>query len=146
MINYHYAELIYRQAEKYGNRTALRYRDDGSGRWLRVSWNDFAEKVRLTAMAMAEFGIQVQENIGVCSQNMPADLRDQLAGANRLYRERREYPHAFRGRAATVQQRADRAQAATGSPVALGRFRSFREIEPGRQELHLFRGFHSLGR
>ena len=71
MINYHYAELIYRQAEKYGNRTALRYRDDGSGRWLRVSWNDFAEKVRLTAMAMAEFGIQVQENIGVCSQNMP---------------------------------------------------------------------------
>ena len=56
---YHYAELIPRQAEKYGNRTALRYRDDASGRWLKVSWNEFAEKVRLTATAMAEFGMEV---------------------------------------------------------------------------------------
>ena len=71
---YHYAELIYRQAEKYGNRTALKYRDAASGKWLRISWNEFAEKVRLTALAMAEFGLRVQENIGVYSQNMPECL------------------------------------------------------------------------
>ena len=82
---YHYAELIPRQAEKYGNRTALRYRDDASGRWLKVSWNDFAEKVRLTATAMAEFGMEVQENIGVYSQNMPQCLYTYFgAYANRL--------------------------------------------------------------
>ena len=74
MIYYHYAELIYRQAEKYGNRTALRYRDNTIGKWPKISWNDFAEKVRLTAVAMAEFGIGVQENIGVYSQNMPQCL------------------------------------------------------------------------
>ena len=82
---YHYAELIPRQAEKYGNRTALRYRDDASGKWLKVSWNDFAEKVRLTATAMAEFGMEVQENIGVYSQNMPQCLYTYFgAYANRL--------------------------------------------------------------
>lgn len=74
MIYYHFAELIYRQAEKYGNRTALKFRDTESGKWLKISWNEFAEKVRLTAVAMAEFGLEVQENIGVYSQNMPQCL------------------------------------------------------------------------
>ena len=74
MSCYHFAELISRQAEKYGNRTALKYRDNESGKWLKISWNDFAEKVRLTAVAMAEFGLKVQENIGVYSQNMPECL------------------------------------------------------------------------
>lgn len=74
MIYYHFAELVDRQAEKYGNRTALKYRDSESGKWLKISWNEFAEKVRLTAVAMAEFGLQVQENIGVYSQNMPQCL------------------------------------------------------------------------
>lgn len=74
MIYYHFAELIYRQAEKYGNRTALKFRDAESGKWLKISWNEFAEKVRLTAVAMAEFGLDVQENIGVYSQNMPQCL------------------------------------------------------------------------
>lgn len=71
MIYYHYAELIHRQAEKYGSRTALKYRDNATGKWLKISWKDFSEKVMLTAKAMAEFGIEVQENIGVYSQNMP---------------------------------------------------------------------------
>lgn len=74
MVYYHYAELIYRQAEKYGNRTALKYRDDNSGKWIKVSWTDFADRVRLAAKALAEFGIGVQENIGVYSQNMPQCL------------------------------------------------------------------------
>ncbi|WP_455629116.1 AMP-dependent synthetase/ligase [Parabacteroides chinchillae] len=74
MIYYHYAELIQRQAEKYGSRTALKYRDNASGKWLKISWREFADKVMLTAEAMAEFGIEVQENIGVYSQNMPQCL------------------------------------------------------------------------
>lgn len=35
---------------------------------------EFSDKVMLTAKAMAEFGIKVQENIGVYSQNMPQCL------------------------------------------------------------------------
>ena len=71
MIYYHYAELVHRQAEKYGSRTALKYRDNATGKWLKISWKEFSEKVMLTAKAMAEFGIEVQDNIGVYSQNMP---------------------------------------------------------------------------
>ena len=74
MIYYHFAELIHRQAEKYGNRTALKHRDNATGKWLRISWREFSDKVMLTAKAMAEFGIKVQENIGVYSQNMPQCL------------------------------------------------------------------------
>ena len=74
MIYHHFAELIHRQAEKYGNRTALKHRDNATGKWLKISWREFSDKVMLTAKAMAEFGIKVQENIGVYSQNMPQCL------------------------------------------------------------------------
>ena len=68
MIYYHFAELIHRQAEKYGNRTALKHRDNATGKWLKISWREFSDKVMLTAKA------KVQENIGVYSQNMPQCL------------------------------------------------------------------------
>lgn len=74
MVYHHFAEMVHRQAEKYGNRAALKYRDEVSGNWMKISWNDFSEKVRLTAEALAEFGVEVQENIGVYSQNMPQCL------------------------------------------------------------------------
>lgn len=85
MVNYHFAELIHRQAEKYGSRTALKYREESSGKWLKISWQSFSEKVMLTAKAMAEFGIEVQENVGIYSQNMPEYLfTDFGAYANRV--------------------------------------------------------------
>lgn len=85
MVYYHYAELIHRQAEKYGSRTVLKYRDNSTGKWLKVSWQLFSEKVMLTAEAMAEFGIGVQENVGVYSQNMPQCMyTDFGAYANRI--------------------------------------------------------------
>lgn len=67
---YHLAELVFRQAEKYQTKTAIRQRDS-HGRWQKISWLDFAEHVRLASQAMVEFGIGEQENIGICSQNMP---------------------------------------------------------------------------
>lgn len=85
MVYYHYAELIHRQAEKYGSRTVLKYRDNSTGKWLKISWQLFSEKVMLTAEAMAEFGIGVQENVGVYSQNMPQCMyTDFGAYANRI--------------------------------------------------------------
>lgn len=85
MIYCHFAEMIHRQAEKYGSRTALKYRDNVSEKWLKVSWREFSEKVMLAAKAMAEFGLEVQENIGVYSQNMPECLYTYFgAYANRV--------------------------------------------------------------
>ena len=68
---YHFAELVHRQAEQYGNRTALLFRNRTATKWDKISWNEFSHQVMLTAKAMAEFDIQVQERIGVYSQNMP---------------------------------------------------------------------------
>ena len=73
MTNYHLAELIFRKAEKYKNRSAMQYRDK-QGKWQKISWFDFSESVRLASQAMVEFGIIEQENIGICSQNMPECL------------------------------------------------------------------------
>ena len=65
------SDLIFRQAKKYGNRVALKYRDYSKSSWIPVSFNQFADTVRRMARAMVASGIRVQENIGTFSQNMP---------------------------------------------------------------------------
>lgn len=69
--NCHFAELVYRQAEKYGKRTELLHCSHEDGKWEKISWRKLARMVRLSSQAMIEFGIGVQENIGIYSQNMP---------------------------------------------------------------------------
>jgi long-chain acyl-CoA synthetase len=66
--------LIQRQAEKYGDRVALRYRNYETGVWVPISWNVFAERVEAVAKALLELGVGVQENIAVFSQNKPECL------------------------------------------------------------------------
>ena len=66
--------LIVRQAGKYGVRAALKYRDYKQGVWIPVSWNQFAGKVKKVARALVALGVEVQENVGVFSQNMPECL------------------------------------------------------------------------
>jgi long-chain acyl-CoA synthetase len=66
--------LIQRQAEKYGDRVALRYRDYANGTWVPVSWNEFSARVNAVAKALLALGVGVQENIAVFSQNKPECL------------------------------------------------------------------------
>jgi long-chain acyl-CoA synthetase len=66
----HPAEMIFRRAERYKNRSAIQYRDP-KGKWQKISWADFAEEVRLTSQAMIEFGVEAHEHVGICAQNMP---------------------------------------------------------------------------
>lgn len=66
--------LIHSQAKRYGERTALMWRDYESGHWNDVSWNDFSSRVRQVSNALLELGVGVQENIVVFSQNMPECL------------------------------------------------------------------------
>ncbi len=71
MNNKHLSLLIFNQAEKYGDRTAMRYRDDEKKEWLSISWNKFAEQVKITAKALFETGLQEQQTVGMFSQNKP---------------------------------------------------------------------------
>ena len=66
--------LIQRQAQKYGERVALKYRDYATSAWIPVSWNQFSEKVSKVSRALVALGVQAQENIGVFSQNKPECL------------------------------------------------------------------------
>lgn len=66
--------LIQRQAEKYGDRVALRYRDYQTESWVPVSWNRFAKTVKTVSNALIELGVGIQENIAVFSQNKPESL------------------------------------------------------------------------
>lgn len=66
--------LIQRQAGKYGDRVALRYRDYKTETWIPVSWNQFAVTVKTVSNALIELGVGVQENIAVFSQNKPECL------------------------------------------------------------------------
>lgn len=69
-----FSRLIHEQAKKYGEKTALSYRDYSCDKWIPISWNTFSEKVTTVSNALVELGIRVQENIAVFSQNMPEDF------------------------------------------------------------------------
>ncbi|MFW5603289.1 MAG: AMP-dependent synthetase/ligase, partial [Bacteroidales bacterium] len=72
--NCHLSRLIAEQARKYGERTALSYRDYDLNKWMPISWNRFAMRVRQVSRALLKLGVGVQENIAVFSQNKPESL------------------------------------------------------------------------
>lgn len=68
------SRVIHAQAEKYGERVALRYRDYDLNQWKDISWNEFSRRVRLVSNALLHLGVEVQENIATFSQNKPECL------------------------------------------------------------------------
>lgn len=70
----HLSTLIHRQAEKYGDKVALKHRDYDTAQWMPITWNEFSHTVRQTANVMVASGIEVQENIATFSQNKPECL------------------------------------------------------------------------
>lgn len=84
MSYYHLAILPHRQAQRYGKRTALKYRDEADKKWKNISWRKFSDTIMRTAWAMAELGVQETDRIGIYSQNTPEYLMTDFASfANR---------------------------------------------------------------
>lgn len=84
MVYHHLSVLVHRQAEKYGEKVALKYRDYGTQQWIPITWNRFSQDVLQAANAMVALGIAEQENVGIFSQNKPECLFvDFAAFANR---------------------------------------------------------------
>ena len=63
MMNSYLSQMVPQQAEKYGNKIALKYRDYDTDSWISVTWNQFANKVRQVSNALIALGIKEQENI-----------------------------------------------------------------------------------
>ena len=54
MVNSCLSRLVRQQAEKYGDKVALKYRDYTTATWIPVTWNGFADLVDKTARAFVK--------------------------------------------------------------------------------------------
>lgn len=69
--NQHLSVLIEKQAEKYGSRKALTYRNYETDTWIPISWKRFAERVLNVSRSLIALGVGRQERIAIFSQNKP---------------------------------------------------------------------------
>lgn len=65
----HLAIMIQESVKKYGNKTAMRYKENKQ--WKTISYKALGEKIQATAKALLEEGIREGDMIGVFSPNMP---------------------------------------------------------------------------
>ena len=65
----HYSQVFWNQVEKYGERIAMRCKENGA--WREISWKSLGEQVRAVSRALLEAGVGEQEAVGIFSQNRP---------------------------------------------------------------------------
>lgn len=71
MVYHHLSVLVHRQAEKYVDKVAMKYRDYEKSQWISITWKQFSQTVKQVANALVELGVKEEENIGIFSQNKP---------------------------------------------------------------------------
>ncbi|MDR3653539.1 MAG: long-chain fatty acid--CoA ligase [Paludibacter sp.] len=74
MENLHFSQLIFAQAKKYGEKTALFHREELNDGWSKISWNLFANQVSSIAKAFVEIGIVEHQRVAQFSQNKAENL------------------------------------------------------------------------
>lgn len=74
MENFHFSQLIFAQAKKYGDKTALCHREELGNEWSKISWASFAKKVSSAAKAFVELGVVEQQRVAQFSQNKAENL------------------------------------------------------------------------
>ena len=67
----HLSRLVETQAAKFGEKTALAYRNAKNGKWTPVSWVEFSKTVHRTSKALLAMGVNEQEKVAIFSDNMP---------------------------------------------------------------------------
>jgi long-chain acyl-CoA synthetase len=76
--------LIHRQALKYGDRTALSFKDAATHPWVDISWKLFSEMIDNGSLSLERLGTLPADNIGSFSANRPGVLVTEFAAyANR---------------------------------------------------------------
>ena len=77
--------LFLRQADRFGERTLVRFYDAQSERWAAISWNRFREDVLRVAQGLVTSGVKPDDRVLLLSENRPewlyCDLGIQAAGA-----------------------------------------------------------------
>lgn len=79
-MNYqHWGKHIRQRIEKFGDKTAMCYKNENSGEWVDVSWIEFGLQTRQVSKALLKLGIGIQESVAIFSQNMPEWIVADLA-------------------------------------------------------------------
>jgi len=79
-MNYqHWGKHLRQRFEKFGDKTAMCYKNETSGEWVDVSWCDFGIQTRQVSKALLKIGIGIQESVAIFSQNMPEWIVADLA-------------------------------------------------------------------
>lgn len=79
MESQHWGKLIRNRIEKYGEKIAMRYKDEKSNKWVGLSWNDFGLQIRQISKALLKMGVKTQQKVAIFSQNMPEWITADLA-------------------------------------------------------------------
>ncbi|KLV02422.1 long-chain fatty acid--CoA ligase [Photobacterium aquae] len=66
---FHIVNRLRAQIERLGERVALRHQVEGT--WQDISWTEFGEQIHQLALAMLGQGLNIQDKIGIFSNNMP---------------------------------------------------------------------------
>src|ERR1035437_8781536 len=74
MEKLHFAQLVFAQAKKYGERTALCQRESSDDEWTKISWVAMANQVSTLAKAIVELGVLEQQRVAQFSQNKTENL------------------------------------------------------------------------
>lgn len=69
-----FSRLVLARANKYGDKTALSFRENINDQWSHISWNSFANQVSIAAKAFIELGVVEHQRVAQFSQNKPENL------------------------------------------------------------------------
>ncbi|MPQ47260.1 AMP-binding protein [Marinifilum sp. N1E240] len=75
----HWGKLIRNRIEKFGERIAMRYKDEENDNWVGVSWNEFGLQIRQISKALIKLGVDEKQSVAIFSQNMPEWITADLA-------------------------------------------------------------------
>ena len=67
----HLIEEIKENSQHYKNKNAVYYKNNKLNTWEGISWLDFESKIEILSKALINYGISVQQNIAIFSENMP---------------------------------------------------------------------------
>ncbi len=72
-------ELISKQAKRFGDREALRFRDYKTNQWTSISWNQFKANIEREAKSLYKAGLDAGGKVAIFSQNCPEILNTHFA-------------------------------------------------------------------
>ncbi|MBP1840005.1 AMP-dependent synthetase/ligase [Formosa algae] len=71
-MNYkHLVEEIKENSERFKDKKAIYYKNNERNTWEGISWLDFESRIEVLAKAIINYGISVQQNVAIFSENMP---------------------------------------------------------------------------